>query len=66
MKGLAMSAGNIIDMIVAYEQGELNEEQTIAVFQSLVDTGLAWQLQGSYGRTARNLIEAGLVVIDSG
>ena len=61
-----MSAGNIIDMIVAYEQGELNEEQTIAVFQSLVDTGLAWQLQGSYGRTARNLIEAGLVVIDSG
>lgn len=50
-----------LDMMIAFEQGELDEESTVELFQSLVDTGLAWQLQGFYGRTAASLIEAGLV-----
>jgi len=49
--------GRIID----YENGELDEDETIALFQELVDSGLAWQLQGCYGRTAADLIRAGLV-----
>ena len=53
---------NLIDKIMAYEQGELDEEDTIALFQGLVDSGDVWKLQGSYGRTAVQLIEAGLVV----
>lgn len=52
----------MLDLIIAYEQGELDEEATIGLFQQLVDSGMAWQLQGSYGRTAVALIEAGLVV----
>jgi len=47
--------------IIDYENNELDEEQTIELFQHLVDTGFAWQLQGSYGRTAKYLIDAGLV-----
>ena len=50
---------HLTDMIVRYEMGELDELDCIALFQELIDTGLAWQLQGSYGRTATALIEAG-------
>lgn len=48
-----------IDQMMAWENGELSNEETIALFQSLVDTGLAWQLQGMYGREAQRLIDAG-------
>jgi len=45
--------------IMAWEDGELDDESTIELFQHLIDSGLVWQLQGSYGRTAHNLIEQG-------
>lgn len=50
-----------IDKIMDYENGELSEDEVVELFQELVDTGLAWKLQGSYGRTAKALIDAGLV-----
>ena len=48
-----------VDAIIAYESGELDMEGTIALFQSLIDSGLCWRLQGHYGRTATALIEEG-------
>ena len=47
-------------MIIEGVEPEAYEGQIIDAWQLLIDTGLAWQLQGSYGRIARNLIEAGL------
>ena len=47
--------------IIEFETGEATEEQVIELFQYLVDTGLAWSLQGSYGRTAQSLLEAGVI-----
>lgn len=47
--------------IIDYENGELTHEQTVELFQHLVDSGLAWQLQGHYGRRAIELIENGEV-----
>ena len=56
-----MSDFNLVANIMAYESGELDDEAIIVLFQYLVDTGMAWTLQGSYGRAAIRLIEAGLV-----
>ena len=38
-----------------------SEEQVIEAWQHLIDTGLAWQLQGWFGRTANDLIEKGVI-----
>ena len=47
--------------IIAYENGEMPYQEMLVFFQKLVDSGFAWQLQGSYGRTAKDLIEQGLI-----
>lgn len=49
-----------LDKMIAWENGELDEEQTVELFQSLINSGLAWSLQGCYGRQAAALIDAGL------
>lgn len=48
-----------VGAIMAYESGELDDEATIELFQHLINNGLAWSLQGHYGRTATALINAG-------
>ena len=40
---------------------DATEEEQIEAWQYLVDTGLAWTLQGWYGRTAAGLIEQGII-----
>ena len=41
-------------------EGASEQDQLIA-WQYLLDTGLCWQLQGWYGRTATALLEAGKI-----
>jgi hypothetical protein len=50
-----------LDELIAYEQGELGQDEVLALFQRLVDGGLVDCLQGSYRRTAAALLEAGLI-----
>ena len=45
--------------IVAFEEGDMSDEEIIEFFQELIDDGSAWSLQGMYGRMAIRLIEAG-------
>lgn len=50
---------NVIGLMLEYEQGQADEQQTLTLFSVLVSTGTAWRLQGHYGRTAAALIEGG-------
>ena len=48
---------------VAIAEGmqDADDEETLDAYQYLVDTGIIWQLQGSFGRVAQHLIDAGLI-----
>jgi hypothetical protein len=37
-----------------------SEDQVIQAWQYLIDTGMAWSLQGWFGRTAQDLIDQGI------
>jgi phage antirepressor YoqD-like protein len=50
-----------VSQIMAYESGEMEEPEMIAFFQFLLDSGMIYSLQGSYQRTAQQLIDAGLI-----
>ena len=52
---------DIIGKIMDFENGDLDDTGTLELFQHLVDTGMAWQLQGNYGRMAQHLIENGYI-----
>lgn len=58
---MATKAFDYVGAIIDYEQGALDEDEVLELFQYLVKTGLAWQLQGSYGRTAQHLLDEGLI-----
>ena len=37
-----------------------DEQKVIQAWQQLIDTGIAWRLQGWFGRQAKFMIETGL------
>jgi hypothetical protein len=52
---------DVVSFIMDLESGQItDEDEIITGFQNLIDFGIVWELQGSYGRTARTLIDAGL------
>ncbi len=52
---------DVVGAIMEFEDGSLSEDKTIELFQHLVDTGMAWTLQGSYGRMAHAMLQAGVI-----
>ena len=49
---------DFVDKIIAYETGEMEDEGVVEFFQEMINSGLVWKLQGSYGRMAKMLIDA--------
>ena len=49
----------MIEKMIRYENGEMGVDEIVPFFQELINSGMAWTLQGHYGRTASALIEAG-------
>ena len=37
-----------------------SEQQVVEAWQQLIDSGTVWQLQGWFGRTAKQLIDEGV------
>ena len=56
------SLPSIAAAIMEYEAGELDADQTIGLFQILIDSGVIRSLQGSYQRQALELVASGLCV----
>lgn len=52
---------SLVNKIIAYESGELSDNDTLELFAELIKTGQAWTLQGSYGRMAQSLIANGFI-----
>lgn len=50
-----------VTRLMAWENGELDPLEEAMLFQDLVDSGLAWSLQGMYGRRAMTLIREGII-----
>ena len=49
---------NITD-IIDFENGEMDADAMVEFFQGMINSGVVWQLQGHYGRTAVALINNG-------
>lgn len=47
-------------IVEGFDGEEHSEDEIVAAFQHLIDTGAAWKLQGFYGRTAAALIDKGV------
>lgn len=58
-----MARFNLVDSIMAFEQGDLKGQEVLKLFSHLIKTGMAWSLQGSYGRMAQSLIDRGYLSI---
>ena len=50
---------DVVGFMAAYEADQLNADQVAEGFQHLIDSGLVWELQDSYGKIATTLIQAG-------
>ncbi len=51
----------LVDQLIAYEEGHITDDEEVALFQRLIDTGTCWHLSGHYQRVGATLIEAGLI-----
>jgi hypothetical protein len=48
-----------VNAIIDFENGDLDDNETIALFSALRKSGLLFQLQGFYGRTFMSLVRGG-------
>jgi hypothetical protein len=59
INGGSMDSYSAVGLAEGFVEG--TEDQVLEAWQYLVNSGLAWQLQGWFGRTASHLIEQGLI-----
>jgi len=55
---------DVVGAIMDYESGDMDVDKIIDLFGELIKNGMAWTLQGHYGRTATALIDGGYIAND--
>lgn len=56
-----MTSYEAVSIVEGFCEGEnTTREHQLAAWQHLIDSGLCWNLQGWFGRTAQALIDKGL------
>ena len=51
-----------VGAMMAFEDGSMKDHhELLRLFSYLIKTGMAWTLQGSYGRAAKALIDQGAI-----
>ena len=59
----AMSLSNM-KVLFDYEEGKLDTIQSLLLFSELLKSGLVWQLEEHFQRTAKDLIQGGYLNFD--
>ena len=57
-----MTVHDAVGLAEGFVEAE-SEEQVVEAWQFLLDTGLVWQLQGFFGRTAVSMIREGVLIV---
>lgn len=61
--GASRPGFDIVKQLLAWNDGKLGKDEVIELFQVLIDTGMAWKLEGHIGRSANRMIERGLCTL---
>jgi len=48
-----------LDLLMAYQGGPLSDEDTVELFQNLINSGLAWRLGSKFSRMAQHFLDSG-------
>lgn len=59
--GLYDNPIDLVGLMMAFEDGQGTINSLMILFSHLIKTGMAWTLQGFYGRTANKLIQDGYI-----
>jgi hypothetical protein len=52
---------DIVQLIIDFEYGDLDFDETVVLFQYLVESGMVYSLNGHYQRFAQSLIDSDLI-----
>lgn len=61
---MSTDGDDLVGRMMAFEAGELDNDESLKLFGELVKSGMAWQLQGAYGRVAGELISRGVLTAE--
>lgn len=61
MENTTVNLNDVVSKIIAYEGGEMDQDETVQFFSEIIKAGLLFTLQGHYARMASQLVRAGLI-----